>query len=82
MYENDEIEVALKSCSLKSTVEAANTSTESLTDGGYEESSSSYCLYARRRYKQGEQVEFFLLFYLPDKFLLLKVNISSIIIIH
>ncbi|KAF3335573.1 protein SET DOMAIN GROUP 40 isoform X2 [Carex littledalei] len=56
LYENDEIEVALKSCSSKSTVEAVNTSTESLTDGGYEESSSSYCLYARRRYKQGEQV--------------------------
>ncbi|XP_042393864.1 protein SET DOMAIN GROUP 40-like [Zingiber officinale] len=27
-----------------------------LTDGGYEESKSSYCFYARKNYKQGEQV--------------------------
>jgi len=32
-----------------------NNSSERLTDGGYEDS-NAYCLYARKKYKKGEQV--------------------------
>ncbi|KAJ3688983.1 hypothetical protein LUZ61_018147 [Rhynchospora tenuis] len=56
LHEHDEVGVASKSCSLNCSVEVVNASNERLTDGGYEESSSSYCFYARRRYTQGEQV--------------------------
>lgn len=66
LNENDEVGVASKSCSSRSTVEDVNALNERLTDGGYEENSSSYCFYAKRRYKQGEQVgiSFFPLFFL------------------
>jgi hypothetical protein len=68
----NEVGLASQSCSLRSTVDAVNASNERLTDGGYEESSSSYCFYAKRRYKQGEQVGIYFSFVLPVNFLLLK----------
>ncbi|XAR58107.1 Histone-lysine N-methyltransferase [Bertholletia excelsa] len=37
-------------------VEEGDSNLLRLTDGGYEESTSAYCFYARRNYKKGEQV--------------------------
>lgn len=33
------------------------TQSERLTDGGFEEDANAYCLYARRNYQLGEQVQ-------------------------
>ncbi|KAK8954034.1 Protein SET DOMAIN GROUP 40 [Platanthera zijinensis] len=40
----------------KQFTEQANSHALRLTDGGYEEESTSYCFYAKRNYKKGEQV--------------------------
>ncbi|KAL0912839.1 hypothetical protein M5K25_016248 [Dendrobium thyrsiflorum] len=41
---------------VKELTELADSHTQRLTDGGYEESSVLYCFYAKRNYKKGEQV--------------------------
>lgn len=47
-----------ESSEVKEASELADPDTQRLTDGGYEENSASYCFYAKRNYKKGEQVTF------------------------
>ena len=48
--------VTQKHITENSDTEQPECQSQRLTDGGYEEDTTSYCFYARKRYKEGEQV--------------------------
>lgn len=55
-HSNTESFVAHKHITDKLDTEQPDCDSQRLTDGGYEEGTNSYCFYARKRYRKGEQV--------------------------